>query len=390
MTKAKNWPSFTKEEGNAVKRILLSNKVNYLFGDEGKKFEKKFSDFTNSKFSLALANGTLALDLCLRTIGIKKGDEVIVTGRTFIASASCISLLGAKPIFVDVDLNSQNIDVSTIKNALTKKTKAIICVHFAGFPCDMPSIIRFAKENKLYVIEDCAQAHGAMISGKSVGSFGDINAWSFCNDKIITTGGEGGMITTNNSSLFKKAATFNNHGKNLTKFFALSNKKISKFPYLHDDLGLNYRMTEMQSAIGNIQLSRIYRWNKIRNRNAQVILDKVKNLNIVKIPKIDPKFTHAFYKLYLVLQSEFIKSNFSRADIIDEMTKRGIPVSFGASGRVFLEKGFKIYKTIPRDLPNSTFLEENSLMFQVHPSITLKQIRLTASIIHNVLLKFQK
>ena len=149
-------------------------------------------------------------------------------------------------------------------------------------------------------------------------------------------------------------------------------------------------MTEMQSAIGNIQLSRIYRWNKIRNRNAQVILDKVKNLNIVKIPKIDPKFTHAFYKLYLVLQSEFIKSNFSRADIIDEMTKRGIPVSFGASGRVFLEKGFKIYKTIPRDLPNSTFLEENSLMFQVHPSITLKQIRLTASIIHNVLLKFQK
>tara|TARA_B100000900_G_scaffold400922_1_gene405044 strand:- start:5727 stop:6899 length:1173 start_codon:yes stop_codon:yes gene_type:complete len=390
MTKKNNWPSFTKEEGDAVKRILLSNKVNYLFGGEGKRFEKNFSDFTNSKFSLALANGTLALDLCLRAIGIKKGDEVIVTGRTFIASASCISLLGGKPVFVDVNINSQNIDLISIKKALTKKTKAVICVHFAGFPCDMPSIIKFAKHNKLFVIEDCAQAHGARIAGKSVGSFGDINAWSFCNDKIMTTGGEGGMITTNNPSLFKKAASFNNHGKNLTKFFDLSDKKISMFPYIHDSLGLNYRMTEMQSAIGNIQLSRIQKWNQIRNRNAEVIINKIKNLNIVKVPKINSEFNHAFYKLYLVLQSEFIKSGFSRDDIIDEITKRGVSVSFGASGRVFLEKGFKTYKTIPKGLPNSTYLEQNSLMFEVHPTITLEEIRLTASKIYDVLLEFEK
>ena len=211
--KLNTWPNFTSKEADAVKKILLSNKVNYLFGDEGKKFEDNFSKFCNVKHSLAVANGTLALDLCLRSIQINQGDEVIVTGRTFIASASSISILGGTPVFVDVDPNSQNIDVNLISKAISKKTKAIICVHFAGYPCNMPKILEIAKQNNLFVIEDCAQAHGAMIGNKSVGSFGDINAWSFCNDKIMTTGGEGGMITTNSSKFYKSACAFNNHGK---------------------------------------------------------------------------------------------------------------------------------------------------------------------------------
>ena len=188
--KVNNWPVYSKEEADIIRKILLSNKVNYLFGDEGKKFEKNFSSFSNCKYALAVANGTLALDLCLRSIDLEKNDEVIVTGRSFIASASCISVLGAEPVFVDVDINSQNLDINLLEKAVTKKTKAILCVHFAGFPCNMKKIMSFARKNNLYVIEDCAQAHGARINRKSVGSFGDISAWSFCNDKIITTGGE--------------------------------------------------------------------------------------------------------------------------------------------------------------------------------------------------------
>lgn len=388
--KKNNWPQFSIGEAEHVKKILLSNKVNYLFGNEGKSFEKNFSSYTNSKYSLAVANGTLALDLCLRSIGITKGDEVIVTARTFIASASCISILGGIPVFVDVDMNTQNISVDSIMKGISKKTKAIICVHFAGYPCDMPKIMKFAKAKKLLVIEDCAQAHGAMINAKSVGSFGDINAWSFCNDKILTTGGEGGMVTSNRKNLFSKAASFNNHGKNLGKFYKLRSKQLSSFPNLHDNLGLNYRLTEIQSGIGNIQLSKLSRWNHLRNRNANIIIDKVKSLNIVSSPKINKKFIHAFYKLYLVLNPDFIMAGKNRSDIIRQLKKRGVSVSFGASGRIFSEKAFNKFRVAPPSLPNSSQLEKYSLMFEVHPNRTIEEMKDEASIIFNVLSNFQK
>ena len=388
--KKNNWPQFSKKESEIVRKVLLSNKVNYLFGSEGKKFEKNFSHFSNTKYALALANGTLALDLCLRSIGINSGDEVIVTGRTFIASASCISILGAKPVFVDVDPNSQNLDINLLEPALTKKTKAIICVHFAGFPCDMPNIIKFAKKNSLFVIEDCAQAHGAMINDKSVGSFGDINAWSFCNDKIMTTGGEGGMITTNNKKLYESAAAFNNHGKNLKKYNSLSNMSIKSFPYIHDNLGLNYRLTEMQSALGNYQLKKINQWNNLRNRNANYIIEKVKDLKIIITPKISKKFTHAFYKLYLTINKEFLKRGKSRSQIIKSLVDNGVNASFGSSGRVYAEKAFKNVKTIPSGLPISSHLERNSIMLQVHPTLSIKEIKDISTILRKVLLTYQK
>ena len=388
--KFNNWPAYSKEEADIIRKILLSNKVNYLFGNEGKKFEKNFSSFSNCKYALAVANGTLALDLCLRSIDLEKNDEVIVTGRSFIASASCISVLGAEPVFVDVDINSQNLDINLLEKALTKKTKAILCVHFAGFPCNMKKIMSFARKNNLYVIEDCAQAHGARINRKSVGSFGDISAWSFCNDKIITTGGEGGMVTTNSKKLYNKVASFNNHGKDLKKYYSLTSKKIKSFPYIHDELGLNYRLTEIQSALGNFQLKKMKEWTKLRNNNANYIMNKIKDLHIVNVPEIDKNYIHAFYKLYITLNKEFFKPGKNRSNILDALISEGINASFGSCGRIFAEKAFGNTKTIPNGLPVSSWLEKNSIMLQVHPTITAKELKHIANTLHKVLFNHQK
>ena len=256
----KAWPSYTKEELDSVSRVLSSNNVNYLFGNQGKLFEKEFSKFTNNKFSIAVSNGSVALDISLKALNIGKGDEVIVTPRSYISSASSVINVGAKPIFCDVDLSSGNITAETISSKITSKTKAVICVHLAGWPCDMISINKIAKHHNLYVIEDCAQAHGAKINNKSVGSFGIIGTWSFCQDKIISTGGEGGMITTNSKSLRKKIWSIKDHGKSFDSFY--NQNHPFGFKWHHENLGSNFRITEMQSAIGRVQLRKMKMWTK--------------------------------------------------------------------------------------------------------------------------------
>lgn len=231
------WPSFTQEEADVVSRIVLSNKVNYWTGTEGREFEKEFADWADSKFAVALANGTLALDAALKALDVSEGDEVITSPRTFLASASCIVTVGATPVFADVDLNNQTISAESIKAVLTPKTKAVIVVHLAGMPAEMDDIMELSKEHGFYVIEDCAQAHGAKYKGKSVGSIGHVGAWSFCQDKIMTTGGEGGMVTTNSQKLWNKMWSYKDHGKS---FDAVYNRKHPQgFRWLHDSFGTN-------------------------------------------------------------------------------------------------------------------------------------------------------
>lgn len=261
------WPSFTQQEADAVKDVLLSNKVNYWTGQECREFEKEFATFAGTQYAVALTNGTVALDVALKALGIGAGDDVIVTSRTFLASASSIVTAGANPIFADVELDSQNISRATIEAVLTPKTKAIICVHLAGWMCDMDPIMQLAAEKGLYVIEDCAQAHGAEYKGKPAGSIGHISAWSFCQDKIMTTGGEGGMVTTNDESLWKKMWSYKDHGKN---FDSIYNKQHPPgFRWLHDSFGTNWRMMEMQAVIGRIQLTRMAEWTQKRTENAE-------------------------------------------------------------------------------------------------------------------------
>ena len=218
-TNLEPWPSFTQEEVDAVSKVILSNKVNYWTGQECREFEREFAEFTQTRYAVALSNGTVALDVALKALEIGNGDDVIVTSRTFLASASSIVTAGANPIFADVELDSQNISRHTIEAVLTPNTKAIICVHLAGLMCDMDPIMDLAQEKGLYVIEDCAQAHGAMYKGRSAGSIGHIGAWSFCQDKIMTTGGEGGMVTTNDEELWSKMWSYKDHGKDFDSVY---------------------------------------------------------------------------------------------------------------------------------------------------------------------------
>ena len=384
-----SWPSFSKTEVAKVSQVLRSNKVNYLFGDQGRKFEKNFSQFANSKYSLAVANGTLALDISLRALNLKPGDEVLITSRSFIASASSIALLGGVPVWCDVDMNSQNISLAEIIKKTSKKTKGIICVHFAGFPCDMREIVEYAALKNLFVLEDCAQAHGASIGEKSVGSFGDISAWSFCNDKIMTLGGEGGMVTTNSSMLYGYIASFNNHGKNLKKYF--SSKTHHFFPYIHESLGSNYRLTEMQSAIGIHQLSKMKSWTSARQRNAKIFLNAIQGLDIINSPILPKNYQHAWYKLYLTLNPAFLKRSATRQKIIADLNAQNVPCSFGGSGEMYKEGAVaKIAQKKEGFLPNASFLERNALMLQVHPTITMEECMRRAKILKAILQNAQK
>jgi dTDP-4-amino-4,6-dideoxygalactose transaminase len=375
------WPSFTQEEADAVQNVLLSNKVNYWTGDECKKFEKEFSEFSGSKYSVALANGTLALEVALKALDIGVGDEVVVTSRTFIASISSIVNSGATPIFVDVDLSSQNITPNSIRSVITDKTIAIFCVHLVGWPCEMDEIMAIAEEHDLYVIEDCAQAHGAKYKGKPIGSIGHIGCWSFCQDKIMTTGGEGGMVTTDNESLWRKMWAYKDHGKSYEAVYERDHSE--GFKWLHESFGSNWRMTEMQATIGRIQLKRMPDWHQRRLSNVNRIWNAAQQCKGLRVPSIPSHIEHAAYKCYV-----FVKGGVELRDkIIREINEKGVPCYSGVCSEVYLEKAFDNTDFRPKKrLPVAKELGEKSLMFLVHPTLTEEEIQKTCDVLIEVAL----
>lgn len=379
------WPKFTKEESDAVSKVLLSNKVNYWTGTECREFEKEFAAWCDTKHAIALANGTIALDLALKAIEIGAGDEVIVTSRTFVASVSSIITAGAIPVFADVDADSQNITAESISTVLTKRTKAIICVHLAGWPCDMDSIMALAKLNNLKVIEDCAQAHGAKYKDKPVGSIGHIGAWSFCQDKIMTTGGEGGMVTTNDRELWSKMWSYKDHGKSWEAVY--ETKHPPGFRWLHESFGTNWRLTEMQAAIGRIQLKRMPQWHQLRQQNARAILNVAELFpNILRVPRPPETIDHAWYKCYFFVRPEGLASGWSRDRIMAEINQLGVPCFSGTCSEVYLEKAFDNTSWRPKErLPIAKELGETSLMFLVHPTLTQDELTKTVEVIQQVM-----
>ena len=363
------WPSFTQEEADAVSRTILSNKVNYWTGTECREFEKEFAAYTQTKYAVALMNGTVALDVALKALNIGAGDDVIVTSRTFLASASAIVTAGANPIFADVELDSQNISRRTIEAVLTPNTKAIICVHLAGWMCDMDPIMALAKEKGLYVIEDCAQAHGAMYKGKPAGSIGHVGAWSFCQDKIMTTGGEGGMVTTNDESLWKKMWSYKDHGKD---FDSVYNKQHPPgFRWLHDSFGTNWRMLEVQAVIGRIQLKRMADWTAQRNKNMQFIFDSFGDTPFFTVHKPSEDYVHAAYKCYVQVNLQALPEGWTRDRIMQVINDQQVPCYSGSCSEVYLEKAFDNTPWRPQvRLKNAVDLGETSLMFLDHPTLS--------------------
>ena len=385
-----SWPSFTEEESQAVSQVLLSNRVNYWTGTECRELEKEFAEFADSQYAIAVSNGTTALDLAFIALGMGCGDEVVVTSRTFLASVSSIVNAGAIPVFADVSLDSQNVTVESISKVLSEKTKAIVCVHLAGWPCDMDPIIELAYKHNLFVIEDCAQAHGAKYKGRSVGSIGHIGAWSFCQDKIMTTGGEGGMVTTNDRELWSRMWSYKDHGKSWEAVY--ERQHPPGFRWLHDSFGTNWRMTEMQAAIGRIQLTRMNDWSSKRLANANTIWNTAKQLKGLRVPDLScdgcqnecdqtTGCTHAAYKCYVFVEG----TEDDRDAIMASINEQGVPCFSGSCSEVYLERAFDNTSFRPKDrLPNAKLLGETSLMFLCHPTLTEDEIKETCDVITSV------
>jgi dTDP-4-amino-4,6-dideoxygalactose transaminase len=370
-----------------VQQVLMSNKVNYWTGPQCRAFESEFAAWTGTAHAVALANGTLALELALKAFGIGAGDEVIVTPRTFIASISSVVNCGATPVFADVDEASGNLSAATIARVLSPRTRAVVCVHLAGWPCDMDPIMALAATHAIKVIEDCAQAHGARYKGRSVGSIGHIGAWSFCQDKIMSTGGEGGMVTTNDHALWSTMWSFKDHGKSWAAVH--ERKHPPGFRWLHESFGTNFRMLEMQAVIGRIQLRRMPEWTMRRTRNAQALWAACAQHGAVQVPALgeqDVHNVHAHYKCYVYVRPAGLAPGWTRDRIVKAITAKGVACFQGSCSEVYLEKAFDGTGWRPAErLPVARRLGENSLMFLVHPTLTALEIRQSCDVISQVL-----
>jgi len=360
------WPYYSPEEVAAVVMVMESGKVNYWSGEEARQFEREFAAAAGCDYAVAVCNGTSALELAIHGLDIPAGSEIITTPRTFIASASCAVMRGCVPVLAEVDPCSQNITANSIERVITPKTKAIIAVHLAGWPCDMDPIMDLAQRHGLKVIEDCAQASGATYKGRPVGSLGHVAAFSFCQDKIITTGGE-------------RAWAFKDHGKSWDAVYTHQHPPGYGFRWLHESFGTNWRMTEIQAAIGRIQLRKLPDWIRIRRANFQLLNETFSRFACLRVPQIPEEIGHAAYKGYVFLQPDGLRDGWNRDRIVNELQARGVPCLSGSCSEIYLEKAFTTNNLGPTTrYPVARELGETSLMFQVHPTLTAENLAETA------------
>jgi dTDP-4-amino-4,6-dideoxygalactose transaminase len=362
------WPYYAEDEQAAVIRVLQGGRVNYWTGKECRLFEEEYAAASGCKFAVALMNGTVALELALHALGVPPGSEVITTPRTFIASASAAAVTGCIPVLADVDHDSGNITAASIAKVITPRTKAIVAVHLAGWPCDMDPIVDIAGQHNLKVIEDCAQANGATYKGRPVGSIGHAGAFSFCQDKIISTGGEGGMFTTNDEAVWRKAWEYKDHGKNWDAVY--KREHAPGFRWLHESFGTNFRMTEVQAAIGRVQLRKLPNWTRQRNETMNRIFDAFNNHPALRIPRPGSEIGHAAYKAYMYLRLEALNEGWTRDRVMTAIADQGVPCFSGSCSEIYREMAFVSLGFAPKaPLPVARELGETSLMFLVHPGL---------------------
>ncbi len=377
------WPCFAEDEIAAAAAVLRSGRVNYWTGEEGRAFEKEFAAWCNTRYAVAVANGTVALELALHALGIGAGDEVVVPPRTFLATASAVIARGARPLFADVDSVSGNITAETIEKVLTPATRAIIPVHLAGWPCDMDPIMELAAQRNLKVIEDCAQAHGAVYKGRPVGSLGDAAAFSFCQDKIMTTGGEGGMLVTDSFEVWERAWAYKDHGKSYEAVY--EREHPPGFRWLHESFGTNWRMTEMQAAIGRLQLRKLPEWGKVRRRNAAILSQAFRSIPALRVEEPSARLRHAYYKYYVYVRPERLKPGWNRDRIMEEINLAGVPCFSGSCSEIYREKAFEKVGLVPEyPLPVAGELGQTTLMFLVHPTLGEKEMEHTCQVVRTV------
>ena len=368
MKKNENWPTVSGDEIKLVNNVLKSEKLNFWTGKNCRNFEKEFSNFFKIKYSISIANGSVGLDIAIKSLELKSNSEIIVTPRSYISSVTSVINQNHKPVFADIDLNSQNIESETIEKKITKKTKAIIVVHLGGMPSNMKKIVNLAKKYDLKIIEDCSQAHGARIDQKYVGTFGDVSVWSFCNDKILNTLGEGGVVATKNFKLYKKLWSLKDCGKNYLKL--LNSRKENKFRWIHDFQGTNLRMTEVQAAVGRYQLKKLSTWIKMRNDNSNKIIKICQKYKSLRTQIVPTNFINAYYRCYVFLNIKYIKKGWERQNIIKYLNSIGIQCDVGSCPEIYKEKFLLKTKNIPlKPLKNASLIGKTSIAFKVFPNI---------------------
>ena len=362
------WPVFDHDERHASDEVLASGRVNYWTGEECRSFEEEFARRVHCAHAIALANGTLALELALRAIGVGPGDEVIAPAKTFIATASCAVALGARPVVCDVDADSQNLTAETVRAAMTPRTRAVVAVHLAGWPCDLEPLADLCRERGVALVEDCAQAHGATYRGRPVGSFGVVSAFSFCQDKIMTTGGEGGMLVTNDREIWRRAWAYKDHGKSWEAVF--EREHGPGFRWLHESFGSNFRMTEMQAAIGRVQLTKLDRWVARRRRNASALAAALRELPGMRVPSPPEHSFHSYYKLYAQLDAARLREGWNVQRFVESVAREGVPCFQGSCSEIYRERAFVERGWAPaQPLPVAAQLSDSSLLFLVHPTL---------------------
>lgn len=388
------WPHYEADEVEAAAQTLLTGKVNYWTGELGKQFEKAYAASVGKKYGIALSNGTVALELALRALGVQAGDEVIVASRSYVASASCVLLVGATPVFADIDINSGNVSAETIAPLITENTKAIIPVHIAGWPCDMQAIVSLAQQHGLFVIEDCAQAHGAYVAGKPVGAWGHAAIFSFCQDKIISTGGEGGMLLVEDEAVYKLAWAYKDIGRSYDAVYQ-QNHEVG-FRWLTESAGSNFRMTEFQAAIGLKQLSKLPSWIKQRNINAKALISVLCQFDFIDTPVFEDADgnLNAYYRLYAKVKSNVAANGLTnqvlRDAIVDSFSFAGVPCFHGACAEIYREKAFKTIRGhLTERLPNASIFADNAFCLLVHHTIKASELDVMLERIEAVLTRFR-
>lgn len=378
-----SWPHYSAEEIEAAARVLSSGKVNYWTGNEGREFEREYAEHLGRRHAVAVANGSLALELALRVLGVGPGDEVITSSRGFIASASCAVAVGAQPVFADIDRNSQALTTQSIRSVLSPATKAIVAVHLAGWPCEIDGIVALAKEHGIKVIEDCAQAHGATYNGCPAGSFGDIAAFSFCQDKIVNTAGEGGMIVLDSDPMFEAAWAYKDHGKSYDAVYR--RERAPGFRWVHESFGTNLRMTEVQSAIGRIQLRKLPNWIRIRRQHAAALTRCFAELRGLRVTVPPPHIGHSYYRYYVFVRPDCLREGWNRDRILLELNARGVACNEGGCSEIYLEKAFPPSWRPAERLPVARECGETSLAFLVHPTMTPDEVAFTCDAVRDVM-----
>lgn len=382
----RTWPTYGEEELSVATRVLRSGHVNYWTGDEGRSFEREYAAYVGQAHGIALMNGTVALEAALRAVGVGAGDEVVVPARTFIATASAVIACGAQPVVCDVDPVSGNASAETIERAVGPRTRAVIPVHIGGWPCDMSAITELATGRGLAVIEDCAQAHGATWAGKQVGSFGDVGAFSFCQDKIISTCGEGGMAVTDREPLWRRMWEYKDHGRGWDAVQEARARGGCTYQPVYETFGTNWRMTEVQAAVGRLQLRKLDRWVSERRANAASLDDLLGSIPGIRVTVPSRVAGHAYYRYYAYVDTDALRGGWSRDRILGEVSAAGVPCGSGVCPEIYLEAAFTSRGIAPSTrLPNARLLGETSLMFLVHPTVGAAEMCAVSDVVARVM-----